>query len=162
MNIDHKPVFCRRYIPLLFLFIFSVCFLISDSKKTSAQDKKDAEEITQIKEGHEIIIIDNKGYRTDRKGPSRFEHVKHARDYKISCWECHHDYNEDKTNIWSPWGEIKRCSDCHDPLEKLENRPRLQAAYHKNCKACHREKRIFKDDNLAYRKCTTCHNITPQ
>ncbi|NLD38503.1 MAG: cytochrome c3 family protein [Desulfatiglans sp.] len=161
MSIDHKPVFFRIYIPAIFLFVFSACFMILVSKTTSALDKKEPEELTQIKESHEIIIIDNNGYRTDRKGPSRFEHVKHARDYKISCWECHHDYKDGK-NIWSPWGEIKKCSDCHDPLEKIENRPGLQAAYHKNCKVCHNEKRIFKDDNLAYRKCTTCHNITPQ
>jgi hypothetical protein len=119
MSIDHKPVFSRRYIPIIFISILFICFLISDSKTTSAQDKDEAKGITQIKESHEIIIIDNKGYRTDRKGPSRFEHVKHARDYKISCWACHHDYDNDKKNIWSPWGEKKTWSECHDPVEKI-------------------------------------------
>ncbi len=159
MSVDHKPVFYRKFISIVSLFIFSVCLSILYSNNISAQGEGEAREIAHIKENHETIIIDNKGYRIDRKGPSRFEHVKHARDYKISCWECHHDYTEDKKNIWSPWGEMKKCADCHDPIEKRENRPRLQAAYHKNCKGCHSEKRIFKDDNLAYRKCTTCHNI---
>ncbi len=60
-------------------------------------------------------------------------------------------------NIWSPWGKTKKCSECHDPNEKKGNVVKLQVAYHKNCKGCHKEERIYKDDYLAYRKCTKCH-----
>lgn len=161
MNMDHKPVFFGRYIPIMLIIILSICLLITDTKITSAQDEKGIEKIIQKKESHEIIIIDNKGYKTDRKGPSRFEHVKHARDYKISCWECHHDFKND-VNVWSPWEENKKCSECHDPVEKIEGKPRLQAAYHKNCKSCHKERKIFKNDTLAYRKCTVCHDNAPK
>ncbi|NLA75304.1 MAG: cytochrome c3 family protein, partial [Deltaproteobacteria bacterium] len=109
MSLDHKPVFSLKYIPLILLLAFSACFLIAGSRLTSAQDENEE------KENHEIIIIENNCYRRDRKGPVRFEHVKHARDYKISCWECHHDYDKDGINAWSPWEESKGCSECHDP-----------------------------------------------
>jgi hypothetical protein len=40
----------------------------------------------------DIIVIDNKGYDQDRRGPVKFTHKKHAEDYKVACNECHHEY----------------------------------------------------------------------
>ena len=40
------------------------------------------------------ILIDNKGYKKQRKGPVEFTHLEHAKDYKLSCWDCHHDRKE--------------------------------------------------------------------
>jgi len=104
----------------------------------------------------DIIIIDNDDYERDRKGPVRFEHKKHAYDYEVSCWECHHEY-EDGENIWSPWGTTLACIDCHDPETKFDNILKLQTAYHNNCKTCHKEQAIFGDNPLDYRKCNKCH-----
>ena len=193
MNLNHKPGFSFRILFLLLLFFIAGYFMIAKSSISYADDEKKPEEICQcpnIKD-MEVITIDNKGYKKDRKGPVKFEHIKHARDYKISCWECHHDYNKDSSNnwivpkpqvaqetqdvegndtgtakekeaqenlnIWTPWGKTKKCSECHDPNEKKDNVIRLQAAYHKNCKGCHEERRIYKNDYLAYRNCTKCH-----
>ena len=35
----------------------------------------------------DIIILDNKVYHKDRKGPVRFSHRRHSQDYKVSCWD---------------------------------------------------------------------------
>ena len=105
----------------------------------------------------DVIVINNDIYEKDRKGPVYFEHKKHARDYDVSCWDCHHDYDNNGENLWSPWEETQKCMECHDPDEEYDNIPKLQTAYHVNCKNCHKEKAIFGDDPLAYRKCTTCH-----
>ncbi|MBN2419472.1 MAG: cytochrome c3 family protein, partial [Deltaproteobacteria bacterium] len=157
--------------------------MISNISKTYADDETMSEEMAQKIKELEIITIDNKGYAKDRKDPAKFEHVKHAREYKISCWECHHEYKEEQPgaepvqevkneqpsqgeegvekvipkelsaeNIWSPWGITKKCSECHDPQEKKNDVIKLQAAYHKSCKNCHMENRIFGNDVLAYRK----------
>lgn len=225
MNLKHKPVVSFR-INLLLLFLFiAASFIVSNSSTIFADDEKGSEvmaqntnnekgsEVTpqlfqgpelspqQIKD-LEVITINNKGYKKDRKGPAKFDHVKHARDYKISCWECHHEYKDNKQtkkvdeaeeiqqaeqtekkvddvknvenvkneqnektlpkeltaqNIWSPWGKTKKCIECHDPVEKKNDTLKLQAAYHINCKTCHKERRIYGNDYLAYRKCTTCH-----
>jgi hypothetical protein len=157
MSLVHKAFYSRGYILVLLLFFSAVCYLISDHGLTYAQEEKACEKLSQKAKELENITIDNKGYKKDRKGPSQFTHVKHAREYKISCWACHHEYDENKKITWSPWGETKKCSECHDPIIKKGNMPLLQAAYHKNCKGCHKERKIFKDDNLAYRKCTYCH-----
>ena len=206
MNLKHKPgVFFRNCSVLIFL-LFSASFIVSNSSIIYADDEKGSEVISQNAEDEkmseemaqkikelEVITIDNKGYKKDRKDPAKFEHVKHTREYKISCWQCHHEYKKDELNeqpvqevkseqneqtvqneeglkkdkiipkelseenIWSPWGKTKKCSECHDPQEKKDDVIKLQAAYHKNCKTCHLENRIFGNDVLAYRKCTGCH-----
>ena len=104
----------------------------------------------------DVITIDNEGYNKDRKGPVLFEHKMHAYDYEITCWQCHHEY-EDGENIWSPWGTTKRCIECHDPLTSQGNAFNLQKAYHVNCKNCHKEMKIFGEKSIAYRECNTCH-----
>ena len=204
MNLKHElRVFLRICLVLIF-FLVAGTLIVSNSSITYADDEKEPEMLTQsgddekmseemaqkIKE-LEIITIENKGYEKDRKGPAKFEHVKHSREYKISCWECHHEYKKDEQpgektvqteqteqseetvqteqpkeplpkeltaqNIWSPWGVTKKCSECHDPKEKKDDVIKLQAAYHKNCKNCHMDRKIFGKDILAYRKCTSCH-----
>ena len=198
MNLKHKPgVFFRIFLVLIFLLIAGYLMNSDNSMTYAADDEKMSEEMAKKIKELEIITIDNKGYKKDRKDPAKFEHVKHAREYKISCWECHHEYKKDELNdkqpaqevkneetaqdnetvqseegakkdkvipkelsaenIWSPWGITKKCAECHDPVEKKDDVIKLQAAYHKNCKTCHKERRIFGNDVLKYRKCTTCH-----
>ena len=190
MNFNHKPgVFLRFCLVLIFL-LCAGSLIILNSSILYADDEKISEEMARKIKELEIITIENTGYDKDRKGPAEFEHVKHAREYQISCWDCHHEYKDDQQieqptetakseqgektvqdeepkepkpkhltdqNIWSPWGKTKKCSECHDPKEKKDDVIMLQAAYHRNCKTCHTEKRIFDNDVLAYRKCTGCH-----
>ena len=104
----------------------------------------------------DIIVLDKEDYEKDRKGPVRFEHKMHAREYKILCWECHHEY-EDGANIYSPWGTTMKCDDCHDPEEKMDEVVKLQTAFHLLCKTCHEKSKIYGDEPLAYRKCNRCH-----
>lgn len=107
---------------------------------------------------HELdyIVINNEVYEKDRKGPVYFGHRKHAKEYGVSCWDCHHDYVDDK-NMWSPWTDTMECVECHDPYEDNGAIMRLQTAYHLNCKTCHKENAVFGNDAQAYRKCNTCH-----
>ena len=200
MNLKHKPRGFSRIFLALFFLLIAGSFIVSNGSMIYADDENESgvtvqntddekmtEEMAQKIKEMMIITIDNKGYKKDRKGPAKFEHVKHAREYAISCWECHHEYNKDEQvkqpekaeategseqmakdekplpkertnqNIWSPWGITKKCSECHDPQEKKDDVIKLQAAYHKNCKNCHIDRKIYGSDVLAYRKCTSCH-----
>ncbi len=146
----------------LLISVFAVIFflVISSCGSGSSETKENRETIDNqtAEEIHEpdVIIIDNEGYEKDIKGPSRFEHLKHARDYGISCWECHHDYDDGK-NMWKPWDETGSCTDCHLPDMDMDAIVKLQDAYHMKCKTCHEEKKIFGSERLAYSKCVVCH-----
>ena len=100
--------------------------------------------------------IDNQDYEKKKKGPVYFTHRKHAYNYKILCWECHHDFDDGK-NIWSPWNEMLNCVDCHDPREKVDNMPNLQKAYHLNCKNCHKTMARDGKQTGPHKKCAGCH-----
>jgi hypothetical protein len=104
----------------------------------------------------DVIVINNKGYDSDRKGPVTFTHRKHALDYKVSCWDCHHEYDDGK-NLWAPWNETEKCSECHMPSEDMEEVMNLQKAYHVNCKNCHEERAKENKNPGPYRKCYGCH-----
>jgi hypothetical protein len=99
------------------------------------------------------IMIENKGYKSDKKGPVKFAHKKHSTDYKLACTECHHDYKDGK-NVWKDTDPVKKCSACHNPEKKQGNVDKLQQAYHKNCQGCHKEKH---PDKAPYKKCNDCH-----
>lgn len=106
----------------------------------------------------DIIILDKKGYKKDRKGPVTFFHQKHARDYDISCWECHHVYAGDE-NIYAPWEKTDKCIECHDPLKEQGKVKKLQPAFHLSCRGCHEKLKIYDNEtSLAYKKCNRCHD----
>ena len=106
----------------------------------------------------DIIILDQKDYKKDRKGPVTFYHRKHAKDYQISCWECHHVFADGK-NIYAPWDKTDKCIQCHDPLKEQDGRKKLQPAFHLSCRGCHEKLEIYKDETaLAYKKCNRCHD----
>ena len=104
----------------------------------------------------DVILLNNQGYKKKRKGPVEFTHKKHAYEYRFLCWDCHHDY-KDGQNIWVPWGETKRCSQCHDPRKKEPNKIMLQKAFHYQCKGCHKELEKIGRKAGAYKKCGGCH-----
>lgn len=101
------------------------------------------------------VVIQNEGYKKDKKGPVKLSHKKHSVDYKIACNECHHEYKDGK-NIWKEGQPVKKCSACHDPKKKQGKTMKLQNAYHKNCKDCH--KAAAKEGKKApFKKCNDCH-----
>ena len=94
----------------------------------------------------DLILLNNQGYKKKRKGPVEFTHKKHVYQYKLFCWDCHHDY-KDGQNVWVPWGETKRCNQCHDPKSKEHNKIMLQKAFHYQCKGCHKDLAKKKDED---------------
>jgi hypothetical protein len=101
----------------------------------------------------DIITLDNKGYDQDRRGPVKFTHKKHAEDYQVACNECHHQFENGK-NVWKEGDPVKKCMECHDPIEKKDNVDKLQTAFHNNCQGCHK---ALKDKEAPFKKCTDCH-----
>lgn len=101
------------------------------------------------------ITISNEGYKTDKKGPVKFFHKKHHVEYKVACTECHHIYKDGK-NVLKEGDPIKKCSECHSPLKKEGNVLKLNLAYHKNCKNCHK-KAAEEGKNAPFKKCNDCH-----
>ena len=95
----------------------------------------DAEE--SEKKNLDDIRIENEGYERDIKGHVPFSHLAHAKDYGISCWNCHHVY-EDGELVADESSEDQRCSDCHG-LKATDDQPALIKAFHANCKGCHQE-----------------------
>ncbi len=103
-----------------------------------------------------VILLNNQGYKKKRKGPVEFTHKEHVYQYRLFCWDCHHDY-KDGQDIWVPWGKTQRCSECHNPKNKERNNIMLQKAYHYQCKGCHKDLAKKKMKTGAYRKCGGCH-----
>jgi hypothetical protein len=104
----------------------------------------------------DVVIINNKDYKSKRRGPVSFTHLKHAKNYGISCWTCHHEY-EDSTNVWVPWSETPKCSDCHDPGKGEGKMVGLQKAYHVECRGCHQTLKDQGKKTGPYRGCFGCH-----
>jgi len=102
------------------------------------------------------VTLEGKEYAKDKKGPVKFTHQKHTVDYKIACADCHHKYTDGK-NTWKEGDDVQKCSACHDPKKKEGKVMKLQNAYHRNCKNCH--KALKKEDKKAgpFKKCNDCH-----
>lgn len=64
-----------------------------------------------------------------------FTHLKHEKQHKIACAECHHVYKDGK-NIWKQNDKVQKCNQCHKAAEEGKKLT-LQNAFHKNCKDCH-------------------------
>lgn len=103
------------------------------------------------------ISIQNEGYAADKKGPVKLSHKAHVEKYGAKCNDCHHAYKDGK-NVWKEGDPVQKCSECHDPKADKENAKKLQTAYHKNCKDCHKEYIEKNPDSKApYKKCNDCH-----
>ena len=105
------------------------------------------------------IMIENEGYTADKKGAVKLSHKKHNEKYKATCIDCHHEYEEGK-NVWKQGDPVKKCSECHNPLQKEGDVMKLQNAYHKNCKNCHKAKNDQGEllhPNAPFKKCNDCH-----
>ena len=107
------------------------------------------------------VLIKNTGYKRIKKGPVKFSHEKHVKEYKVACNECHHIYKDGK-NVWKPGQSVEKCAECHNPIKKKGQKPMsLMLAYHKNCMGCHKklakEGKISQQQYKKLRKCNTCH-----
>ena len=102
------------------------------------------------------VTLEGKDYKKDKKGPVKFTHEKHVKNYKIACVECHHIYKDGK-NVWKEGDEVKKCSACHDPIKKKGKVMKLQNAYHRNCKNCHKALKKEGKPTGPFRKCNDCH-----
>lgn len=103
----------------------------------------------------DVIVIENQGYSTNKKGPVKFSHMKHNKEYNVSCIQCHHVY-KNGGNIWKEGDPVEKCIACHDPVEERDKAMKLQNAFHKNCKDCHNE--ATKEGKEApSTKCAGCH-----
>jgi hypothetical protein len=103
----------------------------------------------------DVIMIENQGYEPDNKGPVKFNHLKHSKEYKASCVECHHLYQDGK-NIWKEGDHVNKCVVCHDPVEEKGKAVKLRSAFHNNCRDCH-TKASKEGREAPYKKCSECH-----
>lgn len=103
----------------------------------------------------DTVIIQSKGYRRVQKGPVKFDHKKHAVGYKIACTECHHVYKDGK-NIWKEGDPVQPCSACHDPNKRQGKAMKLELAFHKNCRDCHKIARR-QGKKAPTIRCNDCH-----
>ena len=123
---------------------------------TGAQDNIGLTGIqTALQEVPDLVVIENRGYQSDRKGPVKFNHLKHIKEYKAFCVECHHLYQGGK-NIWKEGDHADKCVVCHDPAEEKYKTIKLQSAFHKNCRGCHTEMNR-QGKKAPDKKCNDCH-----
>lgn len=134
-------------------FVATIGPLYTANATTTSNEK------TAVSTDVDVIIIDNDGYKKDRRGPVKFTHLNHARDYKIICWDCHHDIKDEK-NSWKPWENTQKCNECHDPVKELQSSMKLQKAFHMNCKTCHKTLSEQEKNTGPFKKCYGCHEKT--
>ena len=140
-----------KYLTLL-VVVFTGMLFLAVGALTAAEKQKAADE----------IMLENKGYAKDKKGSVKLTHKKHNVDFKIACTECHHVYEGGK-NVWKEGDHVEKCSKCH-PLvwpkgkkKKKGEAIKLQNAYHKNCKTCHKKLLKAKKPTGPTKKCNKCH-----
>ena len=103
------------------------------------------------------VVIENEGYKADKKGPVKLSHKKHSAELKIACAECHHEYKDGK-NVWKEGEPVKKCIVCHSPLKSQDKVKKLNLAYHRNCKNCHKALvKAGKSTTAPFKKCGSCH-----
>jgi hypothetical protein len=103
------------------------------------------------------IIIQNEVYKSDKKGGVKLTHKKHNVDYKVACTDCHHVFKDGK-QVWKEGDPVQKCSECHDPEKGEKGEPmKLQNAYHKNCKDCHKDLEKEGKPTGPFKKCNDCH-----
>jgi hypothetical protein len=141
----------KNGLPMISVAIFTSLIFVLPWRLTVAEEPSPPD----------TIVIDNGGYEKDRKGPVSFSHLSHTEDYEASCDACHHVYQEGE-NVWKEGDAVKKCGDCHSPLESKENVKKLSIAFHKNCKSCH--KKALKEgvsEDAPFKSCYHCHEREP-
>jgi hypothetical protein len=102
--------------------------------------------VQATQEASETITMNSGVYAKHTKALVTFTHKKHHVDYKVSCSDCHHIY-EDGKNVWKQGGEVKKCEACHTEAKapKGDKTPKAEkivkyhySAIHANCQGCHK------------------------
>ncbi len=112
----------------------------------------------------ETITIQSTLWPQLTKGPVTFNHKKHNVDYKVSCAECHHVYQDGK-NTWKEGDPVKKCQECHtEPTVQMEKKLppdqqklNLKIAFHTNCQECHKKHKKDNPESKAPVTCAGCH-----
>jgi len=150
LHAKSKPVARALFVGvMIFLTSLGAVLLLTSATRAGTDE---------IQEPPEEIIIDNKVYETDRKGPVWFSHLDHAERYAASCGECHHDYQNGE-NIWEEGLPVAKCFECHDPDHNSGSLKKLRIAYHKSCKGCHKRLAADGGTSAPYKQCTDCHEL---
>jgi hypothetical protein len=88
----------------------------------------------------DIIKLDNdKSFFKDSKRTKpavEYTHLKHEKDHKVACTECHHIYKDGKNTWKQGTSKVQKCTECHKAADQGKTLS-LQNAFHKNCKDCH-------------------------
>jgi hypothetical protein len=138
----------NRFLSVSLVVLIALVFLVVGA--LNASEKKAQEVPKELK-------IENEGYPADKKGGVSFSHEKHVKEYKAACTDCHHEI-KDGQNVWKEGDFVKKCSECHDLAQKQGKVMKLQNAYHRNCKNCHKAYLAEHPDSKApYKKCNDCH-----
>jgi len=104
----------------------------------------------------EEVVIENDGYKSDKKGPVKLSHKKHVDEYGVSCTDCHHVY-EGGENTWKEGDPVQKCAECHDYSKSQGKAKKVQLAFHANCKDCHKAAAKEGKKNAPFKKCNGCH-----
>jgi hypothetical protein len=102
-----------------------------------------------------IRIFNQTVFQDHRKGPVVLKHQKHVAVFKAQCRDCHHIY-ENRQNVWQQGDPVQSCDTCHKQ-DKTPRIDKLQNAFHKNCRGCHRDK-----GRGPYKTCGDCHQDLPK
>lgn len=141
----------RRFMTILLVGL-TCMFFLAVGVLTAGEKQKVSDEIK----------LQNKGYAKDKKGAVKLTHKKHNVDFKIACAECHHVYEGGK-NVWKEGDKVEKCSKCHPIIwekgkkKKKGEAMKLQNAYHKNCKTCHKTLKKEGKKTGPFKKCNKCH-----
>ncbi len=98
------------------------------------------------------------------KTPVKFSHLKHSKDYKIACDQCHHVFKDGK-NTWKEGDQVQECEKCHTnavtqgemKLTPEEKKLNLKIAFHTECQSCHKKAKAANPESKAPTTCTGCH-----
>ncbi|MCJ7773077.1 MAG: cytochrome c family protein, partial [Desulfobacterales bacterium] len=165
----NKSIYIKRVFPALICAAIFFIGCTPEKEMEISQDKnktQQTEETKPVKDSKEdaasteLITIYARLFPEHTKGPVKFAHDKHGKDYKIACNECHHIYDNGQ-NVWKEGIKVEKCEICHnEPTIKSENtlppdvqKKNLKLAFHNNCRVCHKK---LKSDNPTSKAPTTC------
>ena len=110
------------------------------------------------------ITIKSPLWPNPTKAAVKFDHKKHAQEYKVACSQCHHVYKDGK-NTWKEGDPVQTCEKCHTEatvqgevkLPPDQKKLNLKLAFHTNCIPCHKKMKTEKPESKAPITCAGCH-----
>ncbi len=114
-----------------------------------------------------VIKMDSSIYSKHTKPIVLFTHLKHIKEYKLGCGECHHDDMGEPLSNLTFNSSVKSCDGCHDKPgrkpkgEELSKEAEISyqaEALHTNCIECHRKHNAETGSTKAPVMCNGCHS----